>query len=232
MQARLAGGLSPAEAARATLAAEEALVVESADGLAAPRALLALALDAYDDGEANRALDELLARFTLDAVLAEVVLPLLRDIGERWHRGELSVGQEHFATHVLRGRLLGLARGWSRGVGPRAVLACPPLERHDIPLVAFGLALRGYGWRIVFLGADTPIDAVAAAAQGARLVVLAARNEHGFAAVAAEIATLLAGVDVALAGPGATAAGAARAGARVLAVGPVEAARVVAEEFS
>jgi methanogenic corrinoid protein MtbC1 len=30
-------------------------------------------------------------------------------------------------------------------------------ERHDIALVAFGLALRGHGWRISYLGADTPV---------------------------------------------------------------------------
>lgn len=52
-------------------------------------------------------------------------MPYLHDVGDRWQRGELSIAQEHFATNVLRGRLLGLARGWGRGDGPRAVLACP-----------------------------------------------------------------------------------------------------------
>ena len=77
-----------------------------------------------------------------------------------WERGEISVAQEHFASNLLRGRLLGLARGWDRGAGPRAVLACPPGERHDLGLVIFGLALRELGWRITFLGADTPPDTV------------------------------------------------------------------------
>ena len=38
------------------------------------------------------------------------------------------------------------------------MLACPPRERHDLGLVIFGLALREQGWRITFLGADTPPD--------------------------------------------------------------------------
>ena len=42
------------------------------------------------------------------------------------------------------------------GSGPLAVLACLPGEQHDLGLIAFGLALRARGWRIVYLGADTP----------------------------------------------------------------------------
>ena len=39
-------------------------------------------------------------------------------------------------------------------------LACPPGERHDLGLIAFGLVLRSHGWRILFLGADTPLDTI------------------------------------------------------------------------
>ena len=46
------------------------------------------------------------------------------------------------------------------GMGPVAVLACLPGEQHDLGLIAFGLALRSRGWRIVYLGADTPIETV------------------------------------------------------------------------
>ncbi len=93
-------------------------------------------------------------------MLAGVVLPLLHELGAGWERGEISVAQEHFASNLLRGRLLGLARGWDRGSGRRAVLACPPGERHDLGLVIFGLSLRELGWRITFLGADTPPDTI------------------------------------------------------------------------
>ena len=66
---------------------------------------------------AHAALDRLLAELSLETVLREAVLPYLRELGERWERGDASIGQEHFATGVLRGRLLGLARGWGRGAG-------------------------------------------------------------------------------------------------------------------
>ena len=128
---------------------------------AAIRDELAAALDAFDEPRAQAILDRLLALATVETLLAEVVVPYLQELGERWKRGEASVAQEHFASSVLRGRLLGLARGWGLGLGPVAVLACLPGEQHDLGLIAFGLALRSRGWRIVYLGPDSPIDTVA-----------------------------------------------------------------------
>jgi MerR family transcriptional regulator, light-induced transcriptional regulator len=121
---------------------------------------LAETLDAFDEPRAQAILDRLLALATVETLLSEVIIPYLRELGERWERGEASIAQEHFASGVLRGRLLGLARGWGLGLGPLAVLACVPGEQHDLGLIAFGLALRSHGWRIVYLGPDSPIDTV------------------------------------------------------------------------
>ena len=54
----------------------------------------------------------------------------------------MSIAQEHFASSLLRGRLLGLARGWGSGGSPLALLACVPGDQHDLGLICFGLALR------------------------------------------------------------------------------------------
>jgi DNA-binding transcriptional MerR regulator len=154
MRANLDRGLSAAEAARAALAgARESatpVLVEGTDELAR-------ALERLDESAAQGALDHLLAGLSLEVVLGDVLIPYLHELGSKWERGEVSVGQEHFASNVIRGRLLGLARGWDRGVGPRALLACAAGEQHDLPLLVFGLALRTHGWRISYLGSDTPV---------------------------------------------------------------------------
>jgi DNA-binding transcriptional MerR regulator len=158
MRQHLAEGLAAAEAA--------ALALRTGTGAAAalsPMAVredLAAALDRFDEAQAQAILDRLLAAATIDTLLSEVVMPYLHELGERWESGEASVAQEHFASGVLRGRLLGLARGWGLGVGPAAVLACLPGEQHDLGLIAFGLALRSRGWRIFYLGPDAPIETV------------------------------------------------------------------------
>ena len=115
------------------------------------------------------------AAFGREAVLRELILPALRQVEREWEQGTLAVSQEHFASNVIRARLLSLARLWGRGAGPVAVLACAPGEQHDISLLAFGLVLRSHGWRIIFLGADTPIATLAQAAEGtgSALTVLA-----------------------------------------------------------
>ena len=158
MRANLADGLSASEAARAALAERPQA---DAPGLEEAADDLARSLESYDDVGAQGALDGLLAAFSLDVVVRQVLVPYLHDVGERWKRGALSVGQEHFISNVIRGRLLARSRGWDRGLGPRAVLASAEGDQHDLPVLLFGVVLRTHGWRITFLGADTPVASLA-----------------------------------------------------------------------
>jgi methylmalonyl-CoA mutase cobalamin-binding subunit len=95
-----------------------------------------------------------------------------------------------------------LARGWDPGTGPRALLACPEGERHDLGLIAFGLALRERGWRIDYLGPDTPLESIEKAARQTDLsvVVLSGVRPESHE----QIAALAARYRVAIAGAGAT----------------------------
>ena len=133
-------------------------------------------LDSFDDGPAERTLERLLGVFAPGAVLRDVVLPYLSELGERWACGEATIAQEHFASSFLEGWMRAMARGWSRSGPHRAVLACVPGERHTLGLIAFGLALHDLGWRITYLGADAPVRAAghAADAVAADVVVLSA----------------------------------------------------------
>ena len=153
MRRSLDAGLSAAEAARVAL--EDSRPTDGLLDHAAAR-LLARIRD-YDEAGVQGVLDESFAAFGVEAVLGEVILPALTRVGDDWAQGTLDISQEHFASNLIRGRLLALARLWGRGGGPLALLACAPGEQHDISLLAFGLVLRSHGWRILFLGADTPI---------------------------------------------------------------------------
>jgi methanogenic corrinoid protein MtbC1 len=158
MRANLERGLSAAEAARLALAEPHA--GGAAASVGEDIIELADALARFDEIGAQAVLDRLFATFTTEAVLREVLVPFLHALGEKWARGELTVAQEHFASNVVRGRLMALARGWGRGSGPLVVLACTENEQHDIPLLLFGLVLRAHGWRIGYLGADTPLPSL------------------------------------------------------------------------
>jgi MerR family transcriptional regulator, light-induced transcriptional regulator len=234
MRSHLASGLSAAEAARLALAAPPPPAVSGVD-LEAMIAELRGALDVFDDVGANRALDRLLAAFGEETVLAEVVLPYLHELGDRWETGEASVAQEHFASNVVRGRLAGLARGWGQGIGPGTVLACAPGELHDLALIVFGLAVRARGWRVTYLGPDTPLDTLADATEALSptLVVVTATVRARFRGVRDDLRRLGERTRLGVAGAGATGELARAVGALHLAGDPIaEAERVTRELVS
>jgi MerR family transcriptional regulator, light-induced transcriptional regulator len=264
MREYLAGGVSAAEAARLAVDAETrpTTAQTASEDVRAPRASaqatappdptrdmaadaprpvlraaardLVAALDRFDDGQAHAVLDRLFSAYRIETVLRDLLIPYLHDLGERWARGDVSVGQEHFASNLLRGRLLGLARGWGQGHGPAAILACPPGEQHDLGLLAFGITLQRRGWRIIYLGPDTPIATIRHVALGAvpQLVLLAGVAPGPLAEHADAIADLASQTPVALGGAGASAELAARVGARLLEQDPVTAAERLDQDLS
>lgn len=223
-------GLSAAEAARLAATAEPAAArddqAEANGKVGTEVQRLSDALDAFDEAGAHAAFDRLVSALSVDALVRDAVIPYLEELGRRWERGEASVGQEHFASNVLRGRLLGLARGWGQGTGPRALLACAPAEQHDLPLVCFGLALRARGWRITYLGPDTPVETLAevAGALRPRVVVVSASLPERLEPAVAGLRKLAGTSRVVVAGPGATPTAAGRARAELVSEDPVTAA--------
>jgi MerR family transcriptional regulator, light-induced transcriptional regulator len=231
MRSHLQQGLSAAGAARLTLAEADVEGRDEAEPILQRRAQeLRQALDELDESAAQSTLDSVLAELSPETVLSDLVLPYLRELGERWESGKASVGQEHFASQLIRGRLLGLARGWDRGAGPRALLACAPGEQHDLGLIAFGLALRARGWRITYLGQDTPVETLAETARSVepQAVVIASVSPGHFTRSGAELRRVARTARVWLAGPGASAALAKKAQAMFLDDDPVTAADRVA----
>ena len=218
MRKHIAAGLSASEAARLARSGEESAVREGSASFAEIQTALAHGLEALDEPMAQSALDQLFRAFALPFALSEVILPFLHQLGERWAAAETSIAHEHFASNVLGGRLRALSRGWGNGVGPRAVLACPPGERHELGLLCFGLALREHGWRITYLGAETPLREITDALGELvpSIVVLSAISQQRFRDASEEITALAAQVRVGMGGAGASPALARAMGVELL----------------
>lgn len=140
-----------------------------------PQEHLSRILDALargDPTEIGAMLDQAFVLDDLDRTLAAVVRPLLHDVGERWQRGELTVAEEHLVSEAVRARLAQLLADAGGGVRGIAVLACGPGERHELGVMTAAIALRRDGWKVVYLGGDTPVaDALALAGRlSARLL--------------------------------------------------------------
>jgi MerR family transcriptional regulator, light-induced transcriptional regulator len=235
MQQKLWTGLSAAEAAREVARMERDS--DTPDGaVETPMELgqrLGAALEAFDEELAHELLDRLLGVHGLERAIRDALMPYLLDLGKRWERKQITVSQEHFASRLIEGRLLTLARGWNRGPGHRAVLACPSGEQHTLPLVCFGLVLRTRGWRNVYLGADTPASAVQMAADtiDADVVVLAAVSSDRFASIVKELRALARRHTLVLAGRGATPELAADLDVQCLVDDPATAAEALSRRF-
>ena len=208
MRRHIASGLSASEAARLASVGEDSSAREGSARCAEIRATLTQGLDTLDETMAQSALDQLFAAFALPFALSEVILPVLHRLGERWAADEASITHEHFASNLIGGRLRALARGWGNGIGPRAVLACPPGERHELGLLCFGLALREHGWRITYIGLETPLRELADSLDELlpTIVVLSAISPERFLDAREEISELGARVRVGIGGAGASAA--------------------------
>ncbi len=163
-------------------------------------------MDRFDEAAAHAAVDQAMRSLSLDTAMGSVMLPALRELGEEWEAGKPTIAREHFASHLIRRRLGAFTLTWGGGRGPRAILACPPGELHDVALICFGLLLRRSGWRISYLGQDTPIDAIAQAAAVGRVdaVVLAATRTGVLDPVRAALAQLGERHPLVLAGPAVT----------------------------
>ena len=127
MRRHLADGLAAAEAAALALRA-------GVRDEAAPTALrpggapddLAEALDRFDEPRAQAILDRLLAMATVDTLLSDVVLPYLRELGERWERGDASMHRSTSPPASLRGRYSAWPAAGASGSGRwRYSPACP-----------------------------------------------------------------------------------------------------------
>jgi DNA-binding transcriptional MerR regulator len=231
MQRYIEQGLPPAQAAEMVTAARltvrpgQALAIPPAEAAEAHREMQA-SLDRFDETSAQRALEKLFGTYSALTVVRDVMMPYLRAVGDRWAVGHVSIAQEHFATNFLHARLLAFARGWDRGLGPRALLGCAPDEQHTFGLISFGVALHHRGWRITYLGADTSVAMVeeAAAHVTPDLVVVCAAMRERLGAILDNLRSLSERWPTAIAGAGTSLALAAQLPARHLDGDPVTAA--------
>jgi len=138
-------------------------------------ARLQVALAAGDEAQAQRDFARL-AGLPLAELCDQLIGPALRQLGERWAAGELSIGAEHRATAICERLIAARVHqppGRPRGV---AVTTTPPGERHSLPALMATGCLREDHWQVHHLAADLPVaDLISLAGDtGARLVVLSA----------------------------------------------------------
>ena len=154
-------------------------VSPSQEGKGSPAAVrLADCMEAVQNLDAS-ALETALVRASIDlptpALLEQVLLPLLREVGEQWQTGELRVAHEHMATAIVRSFLGTQQNGrHSEESAPEIIVATPSGQRHELGGLMVSVVAAADGWRVTYLGSDLPAEDIAATAlrRRARAVAL------------------------------------------------------------
>jgi methanogenic corrinoid protein MtbC1 len=109
-------------------------------------------------------------------VYLDLLSPVLRGLGDGWAAGTVTVAEEHLAS-VVALRIIGrlgsrfARRGRKRGL---VIIGAPAGDQHIMPGAIVADLLRGEGFEVVDLGANTPDSSFAETTQSAaRLVAVA-----------------------------------------------------------
>lgn len=140
----------------------------------------------FDEAAAESVLGQAFAEFPLETVCVEVIQKNMSAVGALWHSGQASVQQEHFVSALALRKLQALISATPAPWREETILAgCPPGERHTFPVLLASLLLRRRGFRVVYLGADIPLEQAAETAASVRpaLVILAAQQLPGAASL-------------------------------------------------
>jgi DNA-binding transcriptional MerR regulator len=155
-------GVSPAEAARVVLGSPAPVADEHVpiDGLELAQGRILAATQRWDAPAIDLELTRLSMLLDAQTLYERVVSPVLTEVGSRWERGELSVGQEHLLSDRLELAVRASLRAVERAEGPVVLLACVDSEQHVLGLLGAALRFAASGAHTVLLGAMTPAAAL------------------------------------------------------------------------
>lgn len=120
------------------------------------------AADAYDISACEQVIASALATPDPLVSIRDVIAPVLRETGMRWHAGKLSVAQEHMISGVVRRQLShALDRYLLNACGPVILFTTLTGERHEMGGLMAAVLAASRGFRCIYLGPDLPATEIA-----------------------------------------------------------------------
>jgi DNA-binding transcriptional MerR regulator len=166
---------------------------------------LAQAASSLDSAACEEILLATLERLGVAGMWEELLLPVLKAVGERWEATGQGVDVEHLLAECAMGVLRTFSLGRPLGGYGQTLLACAEEEQHSLPLHALGAALAERGVPCRMLGPRLPREALAAAVRRcgpAAVFVWSSRPATGFAAQLVQLPALRPAPRVVAGGPG------------------------------
>ena len=133
------------------------------------------AIKGYNAKELEAILLNASAKLTQPVLLEELVVPLVYEVGELWHSGQIRVANEHLASSVVRSFLFNLLESYSVGESaPVLISATPRGQEHELGALIAGVVAASSGWKVIYLGSSLPAEEIGAVVShlGAKVVTL------------------------------------------------------------
>jgi methanogenic corrinoid protein MtbC1 len=101
-------------------------------------------------------------------------------VGSAWENNTLEIHHEHFASACLSDLLREVREPFDHQArGPRVVAATFPGDAHESGLLMACVLMACRGYRVVYLGANTPMEQMAAAAKSGHIEIVAVSVSRG-----------------------------------------------------
>jgi len=128
----------------------------------------------FRTAECEQALTLAIAMLPPSQLVGDVLQPLLREVGDRWHRGELAVSQERLVSTIVRRHLGLMLDAYDRSARRvPIVFATLPGERHELGLLTSAMMCASRGFKTHYLGPDLPPAEIARFAREVNAAVVA-----------------------------------------------------------
>lgn len=123
-------------------------------------------IERLDAEELERAFAAAAVALTPPALVDDLLVPLMTEVGDRWHRGAIRPVHEHMTTATVRSFLAGVMDGRaSRGALADLVVTTPSGQTHELGALMAAVTSALDGWRVTYLGPSLPAEEIAAAAE-------------------------------------------------------------------
>ncbi|MFS0821138.1 MerR family transcriptional regulator [Bacillus sp. 1P02SD] len=97
----------------------------------------------------------------LERFLTNIVVPFLKEVGNKWENHEWDEYQESVSSLVVRDFLVQIRRNYQyRDDAPFVLGACLPYEHHEVPLHLTLLQFMMKGWKTQLIGASPAPGAI------------------------------------------------------------------------
>ena len=121
------------------------------------------AVKTYDGKKLSTILLKASSKMSQPQLIEKLIIPLVYEIGDLWHEGDIRVANEHLASAVIRSFLANLIEQHIPSENaPLIISATPRGQDHELGALIAGITAASVGYKVIYLGPNLPVEEIAA----------------------------------------------------------------------